>query len=391
MKNLFSEEEIVVTSGVKISLKGKKDQSKNQLAFNRLISRVQKLESTIMSERIKVDRLFQFYQKTISPKQLELAAIKIDYAFAFDELTDKVRLSKSVTKKIKESIVLLFEEAFEFIEPTEKQEALFDKWADVSYKDDIAIQNELSKNMFSSFVEDMFGNSINLDDLDLDDPESLAEYEAKMKALFEENSNSKSNSKKKTKKQLEKENQIKADELAQNKSLRSIYISLTKILHPDTETEEVLKKEKEEIMKTVTSAYESKDLSALLKLEMEWVFKTSEHLEKLADDKLKIYISVLKERVSELEQEKFMLYRNPRLMDVFGYLDLKESKGFQLIQEEEFLIISVIEDFKGDISSLKASKNKSQIKELIEEFHEEYVEDGFGYGMFDEDDDEEYW
>ncbi len=106
MKNLFGEEENDVKSSVKLSFKGNKDQSKNQIAFNKLIARVQKLEATIESETIKIDRLFQYYQKTITPKQLELATIKIEYAFAFDELTDKFRLSKCATKKIKESIIL---------------------------------------------------------------------------------------------------------------------------------------------------------------------------------------------------------------------------------------------------------------------------------------------
>jgi NADH dehydrogenase/NADH:ubiquinone oxidoreductase subunit G len=258
----------------------------------------------------------------------------------------------------------------------------------VSYKEGLENQMQLSKNMFSSFMEDMFGGALDLDDLDMNDPESMAEYEVKMKALFEENFKSNSTSKKKTKKQIEKENQQKAEELAQNKSLRSIYISLTKVLHPDRETDEKLKKEKEEIMKTVTSAYESKDLSALLKLEMEWVFKTKEHLEKLADDKLNVYISVLKDRVSELEQEKFMIYRNPRLQNIAEYVDLKEVAAVGLMKKEELGLRELIEDFKGDISMTLTMKSKSTIIELIDDFHEVYCGDSYEFDMFN---DEDYW
>ena len=188
-------------------------------------------------------------------------------------------------------------------------------------------------------------------------------------------------SKKKSKKQLEKEELKKQEEAIQNKSIRSIYISLTKILHPDTETDEVLKKEKEELMKAVTAAYEQKDLSTLLRLEMEWVYKTSEHLEKLAEDKLKIYISVLKERVSELELEKHMLYRNPRLENVFPFIKQDENQAKILINHENDQIINEYLDLEGDISIFNRLKSKSDIIEFIEEFHEYHCEgsDNFGF------------
>ncbi len=384
MKNLFGEEEIDVKSEVKISNKGNKNQSKNQLSFNKLIARIQKLEGFISSENLKFDKFLQFYQKEIFLKQIELANSKINCAFTFDEFTNKAKLSKKQTTKVKESIVLLFDEAFQFLEPTEEQEALFDKWADVSYKDDILSQQEFQKNMFSTFMSDMFGTDFGANDLDIDNPENVSQFEEKIKNHFEEKSNSKNKAKKKTKKQLEKENQLKAEELAQNKSLRSIYISLTKVLHPDTETDDVLKKEKEEIMKTVTLAYENKDLSTLLKLEMEWVFKTNENFEKLADDKLKIYISVLKERVSELEQEKFMMYRNPRLESVSEYLDCKEDRGIYLMGNERREIEFLINNFNLQIINHEKVKSKSEIIDLIDVFHEVYCDDVNDFEMVNE-------
>ena len=372
---------------LKVSSKKKGDLSKEQLAFNRLTKRIQKLESSIETESVKMNRLVIFYDKEVLPNKIKLAEVQLDLAFALDESTNKHRLSKSITEKVKETIVYLCEEAFEFILVTPDTEALYDRWSDISFQEDLEQQKRDRNQMFSDFFGSKLSDKMNMDDLDLDDAESMARFQENIEQLFEEKKST-SKSKKKSKKQLEKEELKKQEEAIQNKSIRSIYISLTKILHPDTETDEVLKKEKEELMKSVTAAYEQKDLSTLLRLEMEWVFKTSEHLEKLAEDKLKIYISVLKERVSELELEKHMLYRNPRLENVFPFIKQDENQAKILINHENDQIINDYLDLEGDISIFNRLKSKSDISEFIEEFHEYHCEgnDNFGFNdmFFDE-------
>lgn len=63
---------------------------------------------------------------------------------------------------------------------------------------------------------------------------------------------------KKSPKQHDKVAALKHEELSRLKNIRSIYIALAKVLHPDTEADETLKAEKEEIMKKVTSSYEGR-------------------------------------------------------------------------------------------------------------------------------------
>ena len=367
---------------LKVSSKNKGDLSKEQLAFNRLTKRIQKLESSIESESVKLDGLVIFYDKEVLPNKIKLAEVQLDLAFALDESTNKHRLSKSITEKVKDTIVYLCEEAFEFILVTPESEALYDRWSEISFQEDLEQQKRDRNQMFSDFFGSKLSDKMNMDDLDLDDPESMARFQENIEQLFEEKKST-SKSKKKSKKQLEKEELKKQEEAIQNKSIRSIYISLTKILHPDTETDEVLKKEKEELMKAVTAAYEQKDLSTLLRLEMEWVYKTSEHLEKLAEDKLKIYISVLKERVSELELEKHMLYRNPRLENVFPFINQDENQAINSLNHEKDQIINDYLDLEGDISIFNRLKSKSDINEFIEEFHEYHCEGSNNFGFND--------
>jgi hypothetical protein len=218
----------------------------------------------------------------------------------------------------------------------------------------------------------MYGKKVNLDDVDVNDPESVARFQARMKELFEEfkHENSKDKSRKKSKKQIKLEEQEKVSDLIKNKSLRSIYITLSKALHPDTETDEALKNHKLELMKSVTIAYEQKDLKTLLRLEMEWVYKTSEHLEQLAEDKLKVYISVLKERVSELEVERQMIKQNPRFMNITDYIGYPHPVAMNYIKKERLEKINEIKYYEVVSKNTETVMNKKQAKVYLSELHE---------------------
>jgi hypothetical protein len=52
-----------------------------------------------------------------------------------------------------------------------------------------------------------------------------------------------------------------------------------------------------------TAAYQEKDLHTLLKLEIEIIYKQSENLDHLTDEKLKFLNSALKEQIIELKEE----------------------------------------------------------------------------------------
>jgi hypothetical protein len=136
----------------------------------------------------------------------------------------------------------------------------------------------------------------------------------------------------KSKKQLAKEELRQKEEAHQLKSMRSLYLSLAKALHPDTEMDFVEKKRKEELMKKVTAAYGDKDLAALLKLEMQWVASETRTLDTLPDEKLKLYIASLKEQAAALEEEHASVYYNPRFAPINDVWHLTEQQAIHEIQ-----------------------------------------------------------
>ena len=388
MKTLFDDlegflENPTPTLELKISAKVKAKLSKEQLFFNRLIDRIQKLESSLDSEKDKAEFLFSYFEKEVKPQLIKLAEKQIESVFKLSELSNKFQLSKSTLSDIGDIIIYTCDKTFGFLTVTPELENLYDEWSGIPYQNEVENQKEEAKSGLEDYIREMFGESIDMEDVDMDDPESMLRFQAKMKELFEgkEKEESEKSAKKKSLKQQAKEDLEKAAELIKNKSLRSIYISLSKILHPDTETVEELKNQKLELMKSVTAAYDQKDLKTLLRLEMEWVYKTSEHLEQLADEKLKVYTSVLKERVSELEREKFMIHRNPKFFNVYRFLDFTQQKAMIFIKEERDQKLDSIKYFESEIKSIEKLRDKKTIKEYVKKTHRMLMND---YDDFDD-------
>ena len=339
MNTLFGDlEDIKAENSLKITTKKQQPLSKNQQLFNKYTKRIENLEKEIISEEEKLTRLLNYHSQNLKPLVKSNAELKITLAMQIAKGTDNIKFSRKQKEDIKDVILALCNDAFMEIVPSEEQEKFYNRWTETSYKEELKMEEEAAKDILSEMMGNMFGMDIDMNEFD-DTPEGYARMQAKMKEEFEKTQKKGKNTQgKKTKKQLEKEEKAKAEESVKNKSIRSIYIALAKILHPDTETDIKLKAEKEEIMKKVTSAYEQKDLTTLLKLEMEWVCKEKNHLKKLTEEKLNIYVSALKQQVQELEQEKFSLYVHPRyqsISDIARYSEKIAIKHIHLKMQEQ--------------------------------------------------------
>jgi hypothetical protein len=359
------------TDILKIDIKDKKNLTKNQKLFNQLTQQIEELESEIIEENKKLSKILEFYSKEIKPLLDKNNEIKFDLAVVLGNSTDRIKYTKKQLSEIKEVITDLCNCAFSSLEPNEEQEAFYDKWSDTTYKEELDIQEKEMKEMFSDMINQMFGEDIDMNNIDPKNPESFIKINEILKSKFEDLEQKEKelkNNKKKTKKQIQKEEQLKIEEEIKNKSVRSIYINLVKILHPDSEIDPKIKLEKEEIMKKVTLAYEEKDFSTLLKLELEWVHMENKHLEKLTDDKLKIYINVLQEQVVELINEKQHIYMNPRFESILKFVHYTEKSAFSKMRKEIKTLKATQEDFMTFIEEFKNTKSKKPIINFINEY-----------------------
>jgi hypothetical protein len=170
---------------------------------------------------------------------------------------------------------------------------------------------------------------VDLSDIDTTDEAALYEKLRKhnqkiFEAQDEESSainNHKKEKKKSTKQIAAEKKQLAVDEL-KNKNISTIYKQLAKLFHPDLEQDELRKAEKVILMQELIAAYEAKNLHALLSLELKWIHKENDHLESLTEEKLAVYLQILKEQVDNLTHEKEEISYQPQyaiLHDEFGW------------------------------------------------------------------------
>ncbi len=368
------------STGLKIVARKKETLSKEQKQFNRLTKQIENLEKKIAEDKQKFESLLTMYHGEVDPLNIEIANGKMDIAFAVDEVAEKFKFTNRQLDDIGEIIVGTFDSAFRFVEPNEQQEMLYDKWSPRSYKDCIKDQFEQSKDMFSGMMRDMFGVDMDFDFGDFD-PTTASEEEAfkfteKLKQEMEEKVNGhfeqeteQEKERPKSKRQMEKETAEKAKEAQELRSIRSVYITLAKVLHPDTESDDALRAEKEEVMKQVTKAYDEKDLSTLLKLEMEWVHRTAAHLNDLSADQLKTYIEALKKQVAELKEEQEMLRDNPRYAPIEEFMYSAENSAKRQINQLTDDLKVILGTVEEDLAAFKRRGAKSRVLELIEQFY----------------------
>lgn len=165
----------------------------------------------------------------------------------------------------------------------------------------------------------------------------------------------------KSKKELEKERQENEFAALQKKGMSGIYKQLAKLFHPDLEQDPVLKKEKEDLMKTLTSAYKNADLHTLLSLELKWLGQSSDHIKTRSDDQIKMYNMVLQKQIHSMQQEMEMALLHPKYNTIHRFTYFGSSQIMECMQET---FSSMKRDIKSHLQAVKELES-AQAVELI--------------------------
>jgi hypothetical protein len=385
-----SDQEIQAKNSLIITSQKKQPLTKEQQSFNRLVKRIESLRLELEKTSASLDQKLDFYARHIHPVEQELTNCRkevVKKVFSFYD--NKKLLSKPEKKILKNFFTLQLNEILSFDEKIDEElEKIFEKINGVSSEEAANLEFEIVKGEMEDMFES-FGFDMDLEDLkkDMTTEEMMAKINSMEEELQkqEEIRNSKKSYRKKTAKQLQKEEKQKELEEARSKNISSIYRQLAKALHPDLEQDEMLKQEKEALMKRLTIAYNSRDLHSMLNLEMEWIHKEEQDIAKLSNDKLAIYNQVLKEQVQDLEQQKFALMQHPR------YNPLRRYSGFSLMSIhvnlplEKRKLEDAVRSIEESIAILKGKNALKEIKAIIDAFRNKHrQEDDFAF--FDMDD-----
>ena len=381
-QHLFGDVNSVTSKSLTISKGVKQQLSANQQAFNRLSKRIEKLQTDIKKKQLQFDLALQLYGSDFCPVQVMVLESRHKLISLLWEIYKNNRLSKTDQRHLKAILQYHLQEYFSNTEtePDEVIQNIFSAIEGISY--DAMMQKENDEDDAEMYA--MFDRlNVDMQGVDLEDEEMMAKKfaEAKQKILElqekeEEKERLKQQRKKKTAKQLEHEKMEKAVDELKQKNITTIYRQLAKLFHPDLEQDPVLKAEKEILMKQLTAAYEAKNLHALLTLELQWIHKENDHLERLSEEKLSVYLQILKEQISNLEQEKNTILSQPQ------YATLAIKFGFsihhaplEIIRKHVMEARDLANQFNNDITNFESPMALRHVKEMIKKWkkrEEEY-------------------
>ncbi len=362
----------------------KKQLSKNQLAFNKLTQKIEKLNKEIERKNLQFDAALKMYATALYPAQLKVLEARNKLISTLWEIYRSKKLSKANQRHLKQVLLFHLDESFaqHTTEPSKELQDIFSALNGISYqqvkKEEADMMAEQMKAMFANFKMDTEG-------LDVTDEAAMAakleEFQQQIEmeeAVQEEKRNQRKAKKKKSAKQEEYEKLQQAVQDAKQKNIGSIYRQLAKIFHPDLEQDAEKKVAKEILMKELTSAYESKDLHALLSLELKWIYKESSHLETLAEDKLSVYLQLLKEQVSNLVYEKQSIFEQPQyavLVEQFG--PVIQAKPVEIVQQQVNMELATARSFEEDIVDFKSDKALKHVDRMIKLWKKERDNDAY--------------
>src|SRR3954463_15098739 len=322
-----------ITSALTITKKGTEKLSPNQAAFNKLTTRIEKLRKDIERKESQLEEAMQLYGQTVPAMEDSLVRQRHQLLLLIYPFYKQKKLSKTQQRYLKDMLQEMISEVLQNSpdEPDDELKAIFSELEGEDYETVLKREEkQMEDEMRNEFKK--WGVDVNWDE---DKPLSEEELAKKMhelqQQLLQKNAEEEHQRKTqyktrpKTAKQLQKEKaEREADQLKQ-KNITTIYRQLAKLFHPDLEQDEDRRIEKEALMKSLPEAYEANNLHALLMLELKWIHNENNHLESLTEEKLGVYLDILRKQAAELEREKWQIINQPRfyaLLQRYGYRPL---------------------------------------------------------------------
>jgi hypothetical protein len=379
-QSMFSDSNIPKSNatGLVISKVGKKTLSKNQQEFNKLTLRIEKLQKEIEKKQDKFDLAMKMYGKDLYPLKAALMVERRENVIVlwghFKAKKLAQRDQQMLKLIIREQLQTIFEELTGMPDDTIKQ--IFNELEGEDYDKALEQEKDEVKKQMKAALKKMKVDISDIDTNDIDElQKKIFEHNAKMNNAQDEKINTINQfqkEKKKSAKQIEAEKIQEAAEELKKKNIGTIYKQLAKLFHPDLEQDEERKAEKMLLMQELTAAYEAKNLHALLTLELKWIHKENDHLESLTEEKLAVYLQILKEQIADLNFQKQEIVYQPQysvLVQEFGW-GVKQSP-IETVTEHFIETKNLIAQFKLNIEWFNSTHALRHIKRMIKEWKED--------------------
>ena len=146
-------------------------------------------------------------------------------------------------------------------------------------------------------------------------------------------------------------------------SLKTVYLKITAMIHPDREPDETKKLEKTELLQKVNEAYAAQDLFYLLKLQLQLEINKSLSSKALSSEQVKFYQLALEAQSQSLQGQLDEIFASFHLSSHINTKQLKMSDVNKVIDQDA---TELKQQLKWEKERLKHMKKVSGMKILME-------------------------
>lgn len=268
-----------------------------QARFNRLLARVDGLAQRLAATRASADALRPAHMAALATLRAQhLALVRQMVVELHARLQRKAALTAAQKRMAAEMLCTL--SAPLAAKGDAEMAALHDQYSPQS----LLAKQQADAAEMHAMLEDMLGQPLQ-GTADADDPdallrEALRQMQEKSAAAKEKREARKARRPKSARQQQAEQTQHDAQT-----ALRTVFRQLASALHPDREQDPAERQRKTALMSEANAAYAARDLTTLLRLQLQLASTDPEAVLRLADDKINALAVVLKDQVSTLERD----------------------------------------------------------------------------------------
>ena len=145
-------------------------------------------------------------------------------------------------------------------------------------------------------------------------------------------------------------------------SLKTVYLKITAMIHPDREPDETKKLEKTELLQTVNEAYAEQDLFYLLKLQLQLETNKGLSSKPLSSEQVKFYQLSLEAQSQSLQGQLDEIFTSFHLSSHTNTKQLKMSDVYKVIDKDA---AELKQQLKWEKERLKQMKKVSGVEMLL--------------------------
>ncbi len=270
--------------------------SPGQQRFNRLLASIDKLQQQLNALQVLADSQRPLHNRTLQPLRERRRAVMRKMALWLDERLQGAGLSKAHRQTATDILCKLCESLAS--DGDESMRALHDRHSPLS----LAEMQQIAAARVRAAMEERLGRPLDtdlpLDTLDQVLFAGMRQLQAEAEAEAAEHAQAKIKRKPRASQRRADQQQDDADT-----ALRKLYRQLSSALHPDRELDPTARSEKHVLMVEANTAYQRRDLVALLHIQLRLAQADPQSLSRMAEDKIESMSLLLKQQTAELERE----------------------------------------------------------------------------------------